>query len=172
MRPAAFPVVALAALALAGCLGAPAVGTGEGLAVEYQVSNDAATDYEVRLAVTPDPFDGVRVTFENGTGRTYDVGRIDQLPDGALGNATALEPLGEDVQTRTLTVDARTGFGGTFENVTDPSVVLYTVREADGNVAFRGWGGVRCPPADDRLRLELTIHGDDSFDAGVTCVGS
>jgi hypothetical protein len=158
-------------LALAGCLGAPAQNS-DGLAIEYQVSNGAATDYDVTLVVAPDPFDGARVTFANGTRRTYDVGRIDQLPPSTLGQATEIEPLGDTVQTRTLAVDTGTGFGGTLENVTEESVVLYTVQGADGDIAFRGWGGVRCPSSADRLRVEVSINANETFNAGVTCSGT
>lgn len=167
MHPGRVLVVA-ALCVLAGCAGAPAETPTDELAIEYQVSNEGSSTVEVLLAVAPTPLEGVRVTFANGTVREYAVGRIGELPPGTVGDATTLDLIGEEPQTRRLSVQPRTGFGGTFENVTGEGVAVYTVRRPGAGVVFRGWGEVRCSGS-GRMRIDLRIDADDTIAAGVAC---
>ena len=164
--------VALALLLLvAGCT-APVADGGDGRpgqSVTVSLSNQHDQRYAVRIVVASGDLEGVRVTYENGSSRTYAVPNVSALPSAARVNATDLGLLGEDLRSERFVLAPNSGLGTTFEDVPADSRLVYVVTDAGGNGALRSVGVSRCAADGARMDFSLEIGPDGSLDVATIC---
>jgi len=159
-------------VAAAGCSSLPGDGTDTPASqdVSITIRNDHDRSYTVAVRTVPTGVEGIAVTYENGSTRTFDVPSLDALPRRALRNATDVVAVGGGGVAQEFQVGPNGGLGTTLENVSAAASVVYFVRSGTGPGDLRGVGVVRCP-ADTTTDLAITIRGDGSLDSRVTCAG-
>jgi hypothetical protein len=157
-------------VATAGCSSLPgdATDTPAGQDVSITIRNDHDRSYTVAVRTVPTGVEGIAVTYENGSTRTFDVPSLDALPRRALRNATDVVAIGGSGVAQEFQVGPNGGLGTTLENVSADASVVYFVRSGTGPGDLRGVGVVRCS-ADTTTDLAITIRGDGSLDSRVTC---
>ena len=156
--------------ALAGCA-APAAEDGETRNVSVTVANDADTAYDVRITLATEPFDGVEITYRNGSTRRLAVERIDRIPPARLERATDVTVEADPVQTRRYTLTAGSGTGATYADVPDDTTVVYFLRArtSDANASV---GTVHCGGGSRLTELTIDISPDRSFSVTNACSGT
>ena len=155
---------------LAGCGSAPPATeppTDGTLAVS--LSNEHDRPYRVDLSVVPPDVEGLRVTYENGTTRQFQVGSMDDLPARALDDATGVEPLGVDAPARQYRLDPGSGTGETSDGVPREAAVVYFILEPDGEL--RAAGLVTCGEGIYRTELSIGVDADGEIHSRVHCAG-
>jgi hypothetical protein len=165
-------VLAFVALAaLAGCA-APAAEDGDtGRNVSVTVTNNADTAYDVRVVLATEPFDGVEITYRNGSTRRLAVDRIDRIPPARLERATDIAVEADPVRTRRYTLTGGTGTGATYTDVPDDTTVVYFLRARDGT-GNASVGTVHCGGGSRLTELTVDINPDGSFSVTNACSGT
>lgn len=155
---------------VAGCLGSIEDGSDGGTApvVEYSLSNEAAEPYRVRLFLLAEPPTALRITREDGSVETVELDDGGP-PEGAFEDAVAVEPAGDHVDSRSHRLEADTGVGGSFEEVTPGPTVASAVEYVDRSNPLRSYGVFACSEGDEEMSVTLRIRSDGGIDSGVAC---
>lgn len=163
-------LLAATAASGAGCLGPVTDEPGDPLAtaVEYSLSNETDEPYRVRLFVLDEPPTALRVSREDGSVDAVELADGGP-PRGTFDDAVAVEPADEHVDSRRVRLDPRSGVGGSFEEVTPGSVVVYAVEFVDRRAPLRSYGVFACSEDDEEASIDLRIRADGGVDAGVAC---
>jgi len=170
MRIPATVLVLVALAALAGCA-APAAEDDETRNVSVTVTNDADTAFDVRITLATEPFDGVEVTYRNGSTRRLAVDRIDRIPPERLERATDVTVDADPAQTRRYTLTAGSGTGATYTDVPDDTTVVYFLRARSGN-SNASVGTVHCGTGSRLTEATIDISPDRSFSVTNACSGT
>ena len=127
-----------------------------------QVSGNGT--YTVTATVVTDENDGVRVYYTDGSSVTYnDLQMPDSLPDGALDDASMVEPILDGAG---VSLTTQNGTGGSLSWPAEPSTLLYSV--SDGNGHLLGWDYVDCREG-HLLELTISISESGSVSTGRSC---
>lgn len=137
--------------------------------VSISVSNEHDASYTVVVSAIPDGVEGIEVTYENGSTRTFDVASLDGVPRPALRNATDVAATGGEDRREVLTVAPNEGQSRTMEGVPANATVVYFVRPGTDGEPLRSAGIVRCTADTGTTALRIAIRADGSLHAGVTC---
>jgi hypothetical protein len=157
-------------VALAGCAGVsgPGTPTDTGQDVVVTLSNEHTERYRVSVTAVPPAVEGLTVTYENGTTRTFAVTSVEALPRGGLDDATAIATTGGEERSRAFTLGPGEGFGTRIEGVSADATVVYFVTPTAGQQRVRGVGSVRCPGA-TTTDLTVAVSADGSVRTAVVC---
>lgn len=157
-------------LLLAGCGAAlPGPGTPAGQSIAVSLSNEFDEPARVDLAVIPPSVDGFEVTYENGSTRRFDVSSMDDLPPGALRNASGIDPLGVDAPTRHYALEPNSGIGDTIEGAPRPATIVFFLAGAGGDL--RSAGVFECGPGVERTEVSIEIDASGEVHTAVHCRG-
>lgn len=157
-------------VALAGCTLPPTDQPEPALqTVTVSVTNDHDESYRLAVTVIPPTVDGVQVSYENGSTRTFDVRSIQELPRTALRNATDLTPLGVEAQNRTVDLDPGHGMGIAFEDVPANATVAYFVSQDNGVNQVRSVGLTTCGEAAVHTELAILMSETGELHASTHC---
>ncbi|WP_253736408.1 hypothetical protein [Halohasta salina] len=165
-------IVVILLVLLAGCTApqadeppAPA-----GTDVSVTLSNEHTATYTVTVHAIPPDAEGIELTYENGSTRTFD-GPIEDLPSDWPRNVTALSVDGNDRYAETVRLAPNRGVGLTLEAVPPGSAVVYIVHSEAGPRATHGPGIVQCGPNNGSADLTVRILADGSLDSRLSCAG-
>lgn len=157
----------LGAAALAGC-----AGDGDGTptasrAISYSVVNRDAGPHNVLLAATPNGVTGFEFTYADGTTETIEATGLEELPSAAFDGAVALDPQGEGIDRRELTVSRGEKRRGSFDGLpADTRVFSYIAPEGE---QLRSYGFSWCDRG--RMELDIVVQTDSSYEESVRCLG-
>lgn len=137
--------------------------------VEVVVSNNHDVTYGFTVTVVPPTVEGLEVTYENGSTRSFDVDSIQGLPRTALRNATSITPLGTDARERRFDIEPGSARGTTIEDVPVNSTIAYFVTQRNGAGGLRSVGLTTCGEAAVRTTLEISIGRTGELHASTHC---
>jgi hypothetical protein len=165
------PLLVALCLLFAGCGSVPptdgeTTGGPEDSAVDLSLTNGDDEPYAVSVSVTQGSLDGVSVTYENGSTRTFEVGDVSGLPPAALDDAVAVAPQGPAVRTERYDLSPGAGIGDTFR-VPGASTLVYVVSNPSDGV--RSWGKLTCGASASHSSVSITIAPDGSLAVSNAC---
>lgn len=131
-------------------------------------SNGSGRPLVFTAAVVEAGLDGVRITYRDGSERTFDdADTIDDVPADAWDGAVTFEPLGEH-QRRQFRSTERSGIGIEFEPVAFGSTVVTTVAAPDAAQSIRSVGAGTCGEA-AAGELSVRVDGEGRVHLRTTC---
>ncbi|WP_336001998.1 hypothetical protein [Halorientalis halophila] len=167
-RPLACALLFALALLAAGCT-APAEDPATGTNVSVSVTNEHASAQEVRIAVVTGEYDGIDLTYRNGSTRRVVGSNVSAIPPAALANVTDFAVRGDDVQRRSYRLTPGSGTGATY-GVDGPATVVYAYWPRGGE-RVTDYGQLGCGQSNAVLDARLVIGANGSDSATVTCRG-
>ena len=163
-------LLAIAVLVVtAGCSAPPAAEPTTDLSVS--LSNEHDEPYRVTVAVVPDGFEAVEVTYANGTTRRVDATSLDSIPRSALDGAVGFAPVGPGVESRVYDLEPGTGVGDTFPTVPRNATVVDVVGRptaTDPTETLRSFGAANCGGS-ATVEFSLRIDPDGSLSSSNAC---
>jgi len=157
----------LGAAALAGCNGAGGGTPTASRAITYSVVNRDAGPHNVLLAATPNGVTGFQFTYADGSTETIEATGLEELPADAFIGAVALDPQGEGIDHRELTVTRGEQRRGSFDGLpAETRVFSYIAPEGQ---QIRSYGFAWCD--EGRMELDVVVQTDSSYEETVECLG-